>query len=86
MPFTATKGGRDKDYDPSEPLDESGERGVNIGGERYEVKIKGQAYSQAKVVTALRNVLNEDVHYETEWLETKIHRDRDGKIPDKRLL
>ena len=46
LPFTAMRGGRDKEYDPSEPWDENGERGVNNGGERYEVKIKGQAYSQ----------------------------------------
>ena len=25
LPFTATRGGREKDYDPLEPLDESGE-------------------------------------------------------------
>ena len=86
LPFTATKGGQDKDYDPSEPLDESGERGVNIGGERYEVKIKGQAYSQAKVIGALSAILDIDVHQETEWLETKIPRDRNGTIPDKTLL
>jgi len=53
LPFTATRGGRDKEYDPSEPLDENGEQGGNINGERYEVKIKGQAYSQAKVIGAL---------------------------------
>ena len=30
LPFTATRGGRDADYDPLERLDENGERGVLI--------------------------------------------------------
>ena len=58
LPFTATRGGRDADYDPSEPLDENGERGVNINGQRYKVKVKGQAYSQAKTISALRSILD----------------------------
>ena len=82
LPFTAKRGGVDVDYNPSEPLDETGERGVNINGQRYEVKVKGQAYSQAKVVSAFRNILDVDVPKETEWLETKIPRDRNGKITD----
>ena len=32
LPFTATKGGRGNDSNPSEPLDENEEQGVNIGG------------------------------------------------------
>ena len=86
MPFTAKRGGVDVDYNPSEPLDETGERGVNINGQRYEVKVKGQAYSQAEVVSAFRNILDVDVPKETEWLETKIPRDRNGKITDPRHL
>ena len=65
LPFTATRGGSGKDYAPSKTLDENGEQGVSIGGERYEVKIKGQANSQAKVITALRTIPNEDVQQET---------------------
>ena len=61
LPFTAKRGGVDTDNDPTEPLDETGERGVNINGQRYEVKIKGQAYSQAKVVSAFRSILDIDV-------------------------
>ena len=38
------KGSRDKDYDPSYSLDDSGQRGANIDGVRYEVKVTGQAY------------------------------------------
>ena len=33
LPFTATKGGRGNDSNPSEPLDENEEQGVNIGGD-----------------------------------------------------
>ena len=86
LPFTATRGGRDTDYNPTEPLDENGERGVNINGQRYEVKVKGQAYSQAKVITALSAILDIDVPKETEWLETKIPRDKNGKITDPKHL
>ena len=32
LPFTAKRGDVDTDYDPSEPLDETGERGVHING------------------------------------------------------
>ena len=66
LPFTATRGGRDADYNPSEPLDENGERGVNINGQRYEVKVKGQAYSQAKTISALRSILDVDAPKETD--------------------
>ena len=75
LPFTATKGGRDKDYDALEPSDESGEQGVNIGGVWYKVKIKGQTYLQAKVIGALGAILDMNVPQETEWLETKIPRE-----------
>ena len=50
------------------------EQGVNIDGERYEVKIKGQAYLQAEVINALSATLDIDVKQEREWLETKIPR------------
>ena len=86
LPFTATRGGRDADYDPSEPLDENGERGGNINRQRYEVKVKGQAYSQAKTISALRAILDVDALKETEWLETKIPRDKNGKIIDPKHL
>ena len=65
-------------------MDETGLRGFNMDGERHEVKIKGQAYSQAPVITALRTVLAKDVKQETEWLETKISRNREGGIRDPR--
>ena len=48
----------------------------------YEVKVKGQAYSQAKVISALSAILDIDVPKEMEWLETKIPRDKSGKITD----
>ena len=67
LPFKATRGGRDADYDPSEPLDKNGERGVNINGQRYKVKVKGQAYSQAKAISALRAILDVDAPKEMEW-------------------
>ena len=35
LPFTAKRSGVDTDYDPSEPLDETGERGVNINCQHY---------------------------------------------------
>ena len=66
LPFTAKRGVVDTEYNPSEPLDETGERGVNINGQRYEVKVKGQAYSQAKVVSAFRAILDVDVPKETQ--------------------
>ena len=50
------------------------------------MKIQGQAYSQAKVVTALTGILDVDVPQETEWLETKIPRDANGKIKDPKDL
>ena len=52
LPLTSKKGGRDKGYGPSHSLEDSGQRGVNIDGVRYEVKVTGQAYSQAKVIAA----------------------------------
>ena len=57
LPFTSKRGGRDADYDPSAPLDETGQRGVNVGGVRYEVKITGQSHSQAKVIGAMSTIL-----------------------------
>ena len=47
----------DKEYDPAAPLDENGQRGVNIGGKRY--KIVGQAYSQAKVIGAMAAIIDD---------------------------
>ena len=42
-------------------LDETEEWGVNIDGEQYKVKIKSQAYSQDKVITSLKIILDEYV-------------------------
>ena len=67
-------------------MDETGERGININGQCYKVKVKGQACSQAKVVSAFRSIVDIDVPKETEWLETKIPRDTTGKITDPRHL
>ena len=41
---------------------------------------------QAKVIGALSAILDIDAPKETEWLETKIPRDRHGKITDPRHL
>ena len=71
LPFTATKGGRGNDSNPSEPLDENEEQGVNIGGDWYKVKIKVQVYSQAKVIGALSAILDINAPQETDWLETE---------------
>ena len=81
LPFTSKRGGRDKEYDPSAPLDENGQRGVNIGGERY--KIVGQAYSQPKVIGAMAAIIGEDAADEQKWLETKLPKGENGKLKDK---
>jgi len=86
LPFTSKRGGRDADYDPSAPLDETGQRGVNVGGVRYEVKITGQSHSQAKVIGAMSAILDVDAEEEKKWLETKIPKDEDGKVRDKQDL
>ena len=63
LPFTSKKGGKDKDYDPTAPLDEW-QRDVNIGGERFEVKVTGQSHSQAKVIGALSAIIAVDAEGE----------------------
>ena len=60
LPFTATQGGR-MQITILRNLWMKTVNGVNINRQRYEVKVKGQAYSQAKVVGALGAILDIDV-------------------------
>ena len=56
-PFTITRAGRDKDYNPLRPSDANWERILNVGVERYELKNKGQAYSQVNAIGTLSALL-----------------------------
>ena len=80
LPFTGTWGGRDKEYDPTAPLDDDDRPGVNIDGERYEIKMSGQAYSQAKVIGAMSAIVFDDAPAEEKCLETKIPKDKNGEV------
>ena len=50
------------------------ERGLNIDGERYEVNITGQAYSQAKVFSAVAAIVYEEAPTEEEMPGNQLSR------------
>ena len=61
LPFTATRGGRDRDYNPHKPLVVKGEQFVIFGGGCYEEKINSQSYLQVIVIGSLGSILVIDV-------------------------